>query len=156
MAAAIVLLFTTGACIPAIRNTVTDFVIHIYETHAHYGFKGNTKDTITTEYRLDPIPEGFVETDVFKSGEALIERTYEDENGNQIILTQSKTNGTGITIDRENGYATTLTIDDISIEIYTVKNYSQAVWVFDNYVFILSYYGQIDIKDLSELVKCVH
>lgn len=151
---AIMVLFTTACGIDAIREPIVNFIMEVTNTFYDFIFNGEVTDTISYEYQLVPVPEGFEEVSVERTDASVI-RKYIDNSENKIILSQNISDGTTVAIDSEKGTITTVTVNNIEAVIYEYDNVAQAIWSSDSYVFFLTYYGDIEIDVMQDLISSV-
>ena len=76
-------LFTTACSIKEIREPVVRFIIETYEKFNQYFFEGDTTDEISYEYKIKNIPDGFAQTEKFKSENTIL-TTYGNITGEVI------------------------------------------------------------------------
>lgn len=151
---AIMILFTTACGIDAIREPIVNFIMEVADTFYDFIYNGEVTNTISYEYQLVPVPDGFEEVSVERTDPTVI-RTYIDGSGNQIVLSQNISDGTTVAIDSEKGTITTVTVNNIEAVIYEYDNVAQAIWSSDSYVFFLTYYGDIEISAMQDLISSV-
>ena len=151
---AIMILFTTACGIDAIREPIVNFIMEVTDTFYDFIYNGEGTNTISYEYQLVPVPDGFEEVSVERTDASVI-RKYIDNSENKIILSQNISDGTTIAIDSEKGTITTVTVNNIEAVIYEYDNVAQAIWSSDSYVFFLTYYGDIEIDAMQDLISSV-
>lgn len=151
---AIMILFTTACGVDAIREPIVNFIMEVADTFYDFIYNGEVTNTISYEYQLVPVPDGFEEVSVERTDPTVI-RTYIDGSGNQIVLSQNISDGTTVAIDSEKGTITTVTVNNIEAVIYEYDNVAQAIWSSDSYVFFLTYYGDIEINAMQDLISSV-
>ncbi len=154
--AVFMMLFTTACSVEAIREPIVRFLIEVYETFTEYRFEGDTAETITKEYRLSIVPDGFTQTDYVEE-DAVIITTYENTLGDMIRFTQSITSDTSLKIDNENNDLEIVNISGREVHLYTQDNLITAVWIEDTYLFKVSCHGdnftKQDVIDIVEMIK---
>lgn len=150
----IMVLFTTACSIDAIRESIVNFIMEVTDAFYDFIYNGEVIETISYEYQLVPVPDGFVEVTVERTDSTVI-RTYIDGSGNQIVLSQNISADTTVAVDSEKGTITTVTVNDVEAVIYEYDNFAQAVWASDSYVFLLIYYGDIDIDTMQDIISSV-
>lgn len=151
---AIMILFMTACGIDAIREPIVHFIMEVTDTFYDFIYNGEVTDTISYEYQLAPVPDGFEEVSVERTDASVI-RKYVDNSDNKIILSQNISDDTTVAIDSEKGTVTTVTVNNIEAVIYEYDNVAQAVWASDSYVFFLIYYGDIEIDAMQDLISSV-
>lgn len=151
---AFIIIFTMTFSVKAIREPIVDFFIEVYETFTRYLFAGDTTDTITYEYKITNLPEGFTQTTTVKD-DNLIMTVYENSNGDSIELSQSTTQDAQFTLDTEIGDVDTKIIAGNHVDIYTIDNLTQAMWVEDEYFFILTYVGESDLNTMQLIIESI-
>ncbi len=115
---AIFTMFTAAFSVKAIREPIVKFISEIYETFTHYFFDGDTTDTITQEYSIKVLPDGFKQTNQIKS-DVFVTTEYQDDSGNIIQFTQMTTeHSAGYFFDNENGTITTEYVGDVEVQFY--------------------------------------
>ncbi len=151
---ALLTLLTATFSVEAIRKPVIEFIRQVYEAFTQYSFAGDTTDTIAKEYSMTWLPEGFEQTDTIK-GDTIVTTVYENSSSEKIKFTQQTTNNAAHSFDNENGKITTITVSDMTIDIYEAENITHALWVKDGYYFKLSYYGNTDIDTVKAMIEAI-
>lgn len=151
---AIMVMFTTACGIDAIREPIVNFIMEVTDAFYDFIYNGEVTNTISYEYQLVPVPDGFEEVSVERTDTSVI-RKYIDSSDNKIILSQNISNDTTVAVDSEKGTITTVTINNVEAVIYEYDNFAQAVWSSDSYVFFLIYYGDIEIDAMQDLISSV-
>ena len=155
IAAAILLALTAVACaVPEIRESIAGFFVRIFSDHVEYVDPAITKERIEEEYRLDPIPDGFMEVSVQKTDAEII-ASYTDGN-NILKLQQSAGEYVSANVDSENGQFYEYTEEGIAVRVLVSDGFTQASWIKDGYYFSLSYYSNIDIDVIKEWIYMVN
>ncbi len=152
--AVIVVLFTTACSVDAIREPIVQFVIKVYETFTEYGFEGDRSETITKEYRLSDVPDGFTRTDYFKE-DAIISATYKNENGDTIAFKQSVTADTALSVDNEHLAIEIVEVAGREVRLHTDDDVIVAIWLEDTYMFEIFCDGDFDKETMIELIEAV-
>lgn len=152
---AIFTVFTATFSVKAIREPILEFVKHIYETFTHYSFEGDTTETITKEYIISQLPDGFEQTDKNTSKNSII-TTYENSFGEIIKFSQQTTNGhSGLFVDNENTDVVIETINGIEIEFREWYDTKSAVWIYDGYVFEIHCYGDFNFDIIKGIISAI-
>ncbi len=154
IAVVLVMLFTTACSVEAIREPIVRFLIEVYETFTEYNFEGEKSDTITKEYCISTVPEGFIQTDYLRD-DASITTTYENEYGNKLRFYQSITSGTDITIDGEHAATKTIDVSGREVQLYLREDISVAFWIEDIYVLKIVYHGNISEQGLVDIINTI-
>lgn len=153
-AAVFVMLCLTACSVPAIRESIVNFIIEKTDISNDYEFEGNITDTISREYEMTYIPEGFTLTDTFRSDPG-ITKTYENEAGDRIRFSQIITDGGWLSVDSERSEFKILEVAGNETHLYTWDGISFAMWSEDSYLFEISYHGTISEEDLIKLIESV-
>lgn len=149
-----VMLFTTACSVEAIREPIVRFLIEVYETFTEYRFEGDTAESITKEYRLSIIPDGFTQTDYTKD-EIGITTTYENEVGDLIRFAQLITNDTNLSIDTEKGETRILDIVGREVHLYQREDLTYAMWIENTYLFELVCSGTFTEQSIITMIENV-
>lgn len=148
------ILITTVSNVDAIRTPIVNFFVEVYESFSHYFLSGDLKEKIDYEYHLSSIPSGFYETNVIYDSTRIV-HIYESDNKNVIELSQTITDSIDLYVDNEHGTINKIFINDVEINIYISDGCTQAIWISDSYLLMLTYYGNIDLESMTELIKLV-
>lgn len=154
IAAVLVMLLTTACSVEAIREPIVRFLIEVYESFTEYTFEGEKSETITKEYQMSTVPEGFTQTDYFKD-DAGITTTYKNEQGDMIRFSQTITSGTDITIDGEHAKTKVVDVSGREVQLYLREDISVAFWIEDIYVLKIVYHGNISEQGLVDIVNTI-
>lgn len=147
-------MLTTACSVKAIREPIVNFFTEVYESFTRYFFEGDTADIITKEYSLKVLPDGFEQTDVIM-GDTIITKTYVNESGDKIKFTQQTTDNANHTFDNENGKITSITLNNMNIDVYETDGITHALWTEYGYYFKLSYYGDVEVETIKEIIQTV-
>lgn len=149
------MLMATACSVPAVRKPIVEFFVEVYETFVGYFFEGDTSKTITGNYYISEIPDGFAETERFTDSN-LIQITYSDTNENLIIFSQSVTNGTDLTVDNEQGNTEKIKIENRDVFLYVSENdYAHAMWLEENYLIEISFVGMAEKDFIINVISTV-
>lgn len=157
VAAAIVIILAGLMSVGAIREPIVNFIVEIFNNSIDFNFSGDTSKKIEYEYSFSKIPKGFEEISK-TSDDGVVYTEYKNaETDELIILDQSVTDGSWITVDNEHGTISVEMIDGIETYIYTNENGEkiQAIWIEETYYLILTYYGDIEKDEFIELIKTI-
>lgn len=154
IAVVLVMLFTTACSVEAIREPIVRFLIEVYESFTEYTFEGEKSDTITKEYQMSTVPEGFTQTDYFKD-DAGITTTYENEQGDMIRFSQTITSGTDITIDGEHAKTKIVDVSGREVQLYLREDISVAFWIEDIYMLKIVYHGTISEQNIIDIIQTI-
>ncbi len=149
------LIITLTACsIPSVRAAVVGFIKETYDNCVRL-FTGDVgSNKISDQYGLTELPDGFTETDRTESNSRRIV-SYQNANGNQIILTQNTAEDYSVFLDNENGKLSEISISDMNVTVYESDDCTVAVWLQDSYAFHLAVYGDYDTDSIIRLIKSV-
>ena len=155
--AAVVVLFSSTMSVSAIREPFIEMVKTIFSNHIELSFEGETKYTIEEIYGITNIPVGFEPTLEITNGVAVF-RDYENEAGQIISFSQTITgNDTTVHVDNEHSTNQTVVVDEL--EVYVAwsnrDDVVSAFWAADGYSFNLTYFGEIEIDSLVELISSI-
>lgn len=155
--AAILIIFTGLMSVSAIREPVVNFIVEKYETFIELFFWGDTSEQIEYEYGFSKIPKGFELINKTNSDGVVYSEYKNAETEEVIILDQSITDGSWISIDNEHGETTIEIIKGNKTYIYTNNNGEkiQAIWIKGTYYFILTYYGEIEKNEFIDLISTI-
>lgn len=157
IAAAILIIFAGLMSVSAIREPIVNFVLEFFEEHIDFGFSGDVSQEIEYEYGFSDIPEGF-ELVTKTSDYDVIYSEYKNETtGDEIVFTQTITDGLSLSIDSEHGNTSVEQIGETPVFLYDgiEQDYFQASWTYETYSLILVYYGDIEKEAFLELVKSI-
>lgn len=154
---AIFVMFSSTMSVSAFREPFIEMIKTIFSNHVELSFDGVTKDAITEVYGIGNIPEGFELTKESISNSAVF-RDYEDSKGNIISFSQMiTTNDTTVDVDNEQSKNYTVTVD--GIEIFITEglrdDIKAAFWAEDGYSFNLTYIGDIEVDELTEMISSI-
>lgn len=149
------LIITLTACsIPSVRAAVVGFIKETYDNCVRL-FTGDVgSNKISDQYGLTELPDGFTEIGR-KESDARCIVCYQNEKGDQIVLTQSITEDHSIFLDNENGELSEITLSDMNISVYKSDDCTVGIWLQDEYAFHLTVYGDYDMDFIMKLVGAV-
>lgn len=153
----ITLLLASTLSVSAVRKSIANFIIEIYESFVSFDVDGAKTNEILYEYEFSSIPNGFIEIDDLRTP-AAIKHEYTNADGEVIEITQSVTDGLKLTIDNEHGALSEITVKNFKVYVYVHESgkFTSAQWVTeDGYTLILSYEGEIDIDTMIDLIENV-
>lgn len=155
-AAVIVIVFMlialTACSIPPVRAAIVNFIKETHDTFIRFFTDDSGTKKITERYRLAEIPDGYVETTTLENDTSCI-TVYQNEAGEQIILSQSITDNYAIDVDNENGTLSEIVVAGMEVIIYEADVCTVAIWMNDQYAFDLTFYGECDLELITELIK---
>ena len=151
---AIMLIALTACSIPTVRAAVVDFIKETYDNCIRL-FTGETgSKKISAHYVLTDLPDGFEEISTTETGTRNIV-SYQNANGDQIILTQSITEDDAIFLDNENGDLSEINLSGMKVSVYESDDCMVAIWLQDQYAFHLTIYGDYDMDFIIKQVGAV-
>lgn len=151
---AIMLIALTACSIPTVRAAVVDFIKETYDNCIRL-FTGETgSKKISAHYVLTDLPDGFEEISTTETGTRNIV-SYQNANGDQIILTQSRTEDYAIFLDNENGDLSEINLSGMKVSVYESDDCMVAIWLQDQYAFHLTIYGDYDMDFIIKQVGAV-
>lgn len=150
----VITLFTTACSVKAIREPIVNFITEVYESFTKYFFDGDTLDSVTKEFSIEALPEGFEQTD-YTSNDLRITKTFENGDGDIIKLSQTITEDTEYNLDAEHGATEKIIISGKEVYIINTDEVTQAVWIEDTYMLRITYYGTISIDELTTIIESV-
>ncbi len=150
----VVTLFTTACSVKAIREPIVNFITEVYETFTRYFFDGDTAESITKEFSIEALPEGFKQTD-YTSNDIRITKTFENGDGDILKLSQTITEDTEYNLDAEHGSTEKIIVSGKEVYIINSDEVTQAVWIEDTYMLRITYYGTISIDELTVIIESV-
>lgn len=152
--ASLLIIILTACSIPPVRAAVVGFIKETYDNCVRL-FTGDVgSNKISDQYGLTELPDGFTETDRTESNSRRIV-SYQNANGNQIILAQSITEDYSVFLDNENGKLSEISISDMNVSVYESDDCTVAVWLQDSYAFHLAVYGDYDMDFIINLIGAV-
>lgn len=152
--ASLLIIILTACSIPPVRAAVVGFIKETYDNCVRL-FTGDVgSNKISDQYGLTELPDGFTETDRTESNSRRIV-SYQNANGNQIILAQSITEDYSVFLDNENGKLSEISISDMNVSVYDSDDCTVAVWLQDSYAFHLAVYGDYDMDFIIRLIEAV-
>lgn len=111
------LIITLTACsIPSVRAAVVGFIKETYDNCIRLFTGGVGSNNISDQYGITELPDGFAEIGR-KESDARCIVCYQNEKGDQIVLTQSITEDHSIFLDNENGELSEITLSDMNISV---------------------------------------
>ncbi len=151
---AIMLIALTACSIPTVRAAVVDFIKETYDNCIRL-FTGETgSKKISAHYVLTDLPDGFEEISTTETGTRNIV-SYQNANGDQIILTQSITEDYAIFLDNENGDLSEINLSGMKVSVYESDDCMVAIWLQDQYAFHLTIDGDYDMDFIIKQVGAV-
>lgn len=151
---AIMLIALTACSIPTVRAAVVDFIKETYDNCIRL-FTGETgSKKLSAHYVLTDLPDGFEEISTTETGTRNIV-SYQNANGDQIILTQSITEDYAIFLDNENGDLSEINLSGMKVSVYESDDCMVAIWLQDQYAFHLTIYGDYDMDFIIKQVGAV-
>lgn len=150
----IVTLFTTACGVKTIREPIVNFFMEVYESFTKYFFDGETAETITKEFSIKALPEGFEQTDVAKS-DIHITTTYENRSGTIIEFSQTITEDTEHILDAEHGNTEKIMVSDREVHIIVTDEVTQAVWIQDVYLLRITCFGDVDLETIKTMIDSI-
>ena len=151
---AIMLIALTACSIPTVRAAVVDFIKETYDNCIRL-FTGETgSKKISAHYVLTDLPDGFEEISTTETGTRNIV-SYQNANGDQIILTQSITEDYAIFLDNENRDLSEINLSGMKVSVYESDDCMVAIWLQDQYAFHLTIYGDYDMDFIIKQVGAV-
>lgn len=154
IAAVFVMLLTTACSVEAIREPIVRFLIEVYESFTEYTFEGDKSDTITKEYQMSTVPEGFTQTDYFKE-DAVIITTYENSDGDMIRFSQSITTDTNLFIDNESSVTKIIDVSGREVHLYIQDGLTSAIWLEDTYLFKVFCHGDFSEQSVIDIIETI-
>lgn len=155
IAVVLVMLFTTACSVEAIREPIVRFLIEVYESFTEYTFEGEKSDTITKEYKMSIIPEGFTQTN-YTEDDTGITTTYENDQGDMIRFAQLVTNDTNLSIDAEKGETTIVDISGREVYLYQMDNLIYAMWIEETNLLEIVCRGTFTEENVIEIIENIN
>lgn len=156
-AIAVFVMFSSAMSVSAFRETFIEMIQTIFSNHVEISFDGDKKDAITEVYGISNVPEGFELTKETINDGAVF-RDYEDSEGNIISFSQMIT-GNDTTVDVDNEQSKNYTINVDGLEIFITEgirdDIKAAFWGEDGYSFNLTYIGDIEVNELTEIISSI-
>lgn len=151
---AMILVVLTAYGIPAVREPVTAFFKETYENCVRF-FTGNAgAGRIAEHYTLTELPNGFDAVHTVDN-DASFTVVYRNEDGEEIILSQSIGADYRIDIDTQHGTLIEIDLSGVTVNLYETDGCMVALWQQDGYAFDLTVYGSLDRERVLRLVNSV-
>lgn len=152
---AVLTLFTAAFSVKAIREPIIKFIKQVYESFTHYSFDGNTVETITKEYAITQMLDGYEQIDKIANDNSVV-TTYRNEVGDSITFSQMTTeHSAGYFVDNESGDLYAETVDGIKVEFKEWYDTKTAIWTNDGYVFTINCTGNISFDEIKQMIISV-
>lgn len=151
---AMILVVLTAYGIPTVREPVTAFFKETYENCVRF-FTGNAgAGRIAEHYTLTELPNGFDAVHTVDN-DASFTVVYRNEDGEEIILSQSIGADYWIDIDTQHGTLIEIDLSGVTVNLYETDGCMVALWQQDGYAFDLTVYGSLDRERVLRLVNSV-
>ena len=152
---AIITIFTAAFSVKAIREPILKFIKQVYETFTYYSYEGDTAQTITKEYVVTQLPEGFEQTNKIKNDDIVFVE-YTNQIGDIVEFKQMTTEySIGYFMDNEYSDITTEFIDGINVEFKEWYDVKIAIWTKEGYVFTIESYGNISFDTIKQMISSI-
>lgn len=152
---AIITIFTVAFSVKAIREPILKFIEQVYETFTYYSYEGDTTETITKEYVITQLPEGFEQTNKIKNDD-IIFTEYTNQIGDIVEFKQMTTEySIGYFVDNENGDMQTKMVNGIEVEFKEWNDVKIAIWTKEGYVFAIDSYGNISFDTIKQIISSI-
>lgn len=155
--AAILIIFAGLMSVSAIREPIVNFIVEKYEIFVEFFFSGDISEQIEYEYGFSEIPDGF-DLVTKTSDYDIVHSEYKNETtGDEIVFTQTITDGLSLSVDNEHGTITNESINNVEVCVYKHENgkYIQANWTSQTYSLTLIYYGDIEKDEFLKLIESI-
>lgn len=147
-------LSTVALSVDSIREPVVRFVEKILGISTDYTFEGDVTKSITQEYTLGFVPEGFKLVQSDKTDVIIVE-VWENLAGDMLQYIQATTAGSIVTIDAEHGSTHTVVLDHNEIKIHQDNDAIIAIWIENGYAFELSSTGGISYDEMVSIIQSI-
>ena len=147
-------LSTVALSTDSIREPVVRFVEKVLRISTDYTFEGDVTKSITQEYTLGFVPEGFELVQSEALDGSIIE-LWENTDGGIIQYIQAITSSSLISIDAEHGATHTILIDDKEVILFQDNDVCIAMWIENGYVFEIIDNSGLSTEDTIEMVRSV-
>ncbi len=152
---AIFTMFTAAFSVKAIREPIIEFIKQVYESFTHYSFDGDTVETITKEYTITKMLDGYEQIDKITDDD-YISTTYKNELGDTIAFSQQITKGnSGLFVDNENGDLYTEFVNGIEVEFKEWYDTKSAFWISDGYLFSINCVGDVSFEQIKQIISSI-
>lgn len=147
-------LSTVALSVDSIRKPVVRFVEKVLGISTDYSFEGDVTKSITQEYTLGFVPEGFelVQSD---ETDGSIVKIWEGAEDNLLEYCQVITENSIFSIDSEQGIVRTVTVNDRVIKLYQDGEIFIAVWIENGFAFKIESTGGISYEEIISMVKSI-
>lgn len=145
---------TTVVSVDALRETISDFFVEIYEQFSLIVFEEDKNESEFENIQIhlpNYIPNGYKMT-VEEVNNLSVFCEYKNEN-DILIFEQSIVSGMQIGIDTENTYVETIFIDDGELLYYENKNEKSIIFYNDSYSYMIS--GKISKEELIKIAQSI-
>ena len=147
-------LSTVALSVDSIREPVVRFVEKVLGISTDYTFEGDVTKSITQEYTLGFVPEGF-ELVQSEALDGSIIKIWENTDGGMIQYIQAITSSSLFTIDTEHGTTRTIFIDDKEVNLFQDNGISVAMWIENGYIFEITITSGLSTSDTIDMVRSV-
>ena len=147
-------LSTVALSVDSIREPVVRFVEKVLGISTDYTFEGDVTKSITQEYTLGFVPEGFELVQSDKTDVIIVE-VWENLAGDMLQYIQATTAGSIFTIDAEHGSTHTVVLDHNEIKIHQDNDAIIAIWIENGYAFELSSTGGISYDEMVSIIQSI-
>ena len=154
---AIIVMFSSAMSVSAVREPFIKMIKTFFDNHVEVSYDGDIKDDLTEVYGIKNVPDGFELTKETINNSAVF-RDYEDSEGNIISFSQMIL-GNGTTVDVDNEQSKNYTVNVDGLEIFITEgirdDIKAAFWGADGYSFNLTYIGDIDVDEMTEIISSI-
>ena len=142
------------SCIAIFYRQIGNFMEEVYEKYIKVHFVEETSNApteIEDVYTLSYVPEGYylIEQEI---NESFIYHKYSNNFGGSILIVQSITNKTNMFLDSENGEATTIDHEQLSIYWRILENKNYYRWKYNEYSFSMCTHNTLPNIEVTKII----
>lgn len=113
-----------------------------------------TGNGIKRSFDFSEVPDGFTLVNDVRN-EDVYSKTYQNDNGDSIVLDQMASENSLLHLDNENGEVWEQRVGNRGVKFYRSDGLMIACWQESGCLLMVSYYGQIEFDSMVKLVESV-
>ena len=147
-------IFLVGCAAFIYKEEISNFFVAHFSTHNVVESNGEETSTITVEYNLTYVPEGYT---IFydQNDEFGITKRYSNNFSEVLIFEQRVNNGTKYVFDIEHNAYTIEEYDGKAIYLSEGRTSYSILWFDNGYSFYISLYSSTDKNEIFKLIDGV-
>lgn len=150
---ALACVFSAAFSVEAVRVSVVNFVVEVFDGFWHIKTEGETTSEITYEFVPNYIPDGYT---LYEESRSIlhIQRTYTNKEGELLILNQDITAVNENHLDNEQGEISRIEVDGNTVILYkgTTHDATTATWIADGYNLSVTSYGSLSEEEILKII----